>query len=78
MKRKYPLKLRLLWFIMSIGIRTNYISSKAHEIYNNLPIIDCDMIDTYLCIYYWRKYKKECRYIKTHKVICLKEKKENE
>lgn len=33
---KYPLKLRILWFLMSLGIRTNGMSSEAHRIYNNI------------------------------------------
>lgn len=33
---KYPFKLRLLWFLMSIGIRTSGMSSEAHRIYNGL------------------------------------------
>jgi hypothetical protein len=35
-------------------------------------IEDCDMYQTQLCCYYWRKYgEDECRYRKSHSVRCL-------
>ena len=32
--KKYPFKLRWIWFLIWFGIRTNDLSSEAHRIYN--------------------------------------------
>jgi len=32
--KKYPLKLRFIWFLMWFGITGNRISTEAHKIYN--------------------------------------------
>ena len=33
--RKYPFKLRLIWWLIFLGIRTNKMSEEAHRIYNS-------------------------------------------
>ncbi len=33
--REYPVKLRLIWWIMFLGFRTNSLSEEAHRIYNS-------------------------------------------
>lgn len=32
--RKYPMKLRVIWWMIFIGLRTDKLSSRAHQIYN--------------------------------------------